>query len=141
MVHECEKCPNVKLSTEGDSLEIDLDPGARSGHSIRFFEEGEPFADGTPGDLIFKIVQDPHPRFRRDAAHEDNLGVTVPLSLTESLVGFRKHIIHLDGRKVEVSRRGVTVPGDVMVIPGEGMPRAEGAGKGDLRVTFTVTFP
>lgn len=51
-------------------------------------------------------------------------------------------IEHLDGHKVPLQSQGVTVPGQVRTIKGEGMPRfQDGHLAGDLHVVFTVTFP
>jgi len=49
---------------------------------------------------------------------------------------------HLDGHRVRVAAAGVTVPGHLMVLPGEGMPLFEHPDRrGDLYVTVTVAFP
>ena len=49
---------------------------------------------------------------------------------------------HLDGRKVRVAAAGVTVPGHVVSLAGEGMPLFEHPDRhGDLYVTVTVAFP
>ena len=49
---------------------------------------------------------------------------------------------HLDGHKVRVAAAGVTVPGHVVRLPGEGMPLFEHPDRhGDLFVTVTVAFP
>ena len=51
-------------------------------------------------------------------------------------------IEHLDGHKVGLRSDGVTVPGEVRTIQGEGMPHFENGHQfGDLHVTFTVAFP
>lgn len=96
----------------------------------------------------------------------DDLALEVSIPLVDALVGFSTKIGHLDGHKVPISTKGVTRPGDVLTLAGEGMPRAparesgdgdddeeqqhrKGNGKpankkgarGDLHVTFTVDFP
>ena len=49
---------------------------------------------------------------------------------------------HLDGRKVRVAAAGVTVPGHIVRLAGEGMPLFEHPDRhGDLYVTVTVAFP
>ena len=99
----------------------------------------------------------------------DDLALDVSIPLVDALVGFSTSLKHLDGHKVPLSAKGVTRPGDVVTLPGEGMPRAparedddegdeeeeeNGSGRsnkkkqpakkgarGDLHVTFTVDFP
>ena len=68
----------------------------------------------------------------------------------------RMQVEHVDGHTVELKSEGVTRPGQVRVIKGEGMPVYEsvrntlhrGSGafntqrhKGDLYVTYSVAFP
>ena len=51
-------------------------------------------------------------------------------------------IEHLDGHKVTVANAGVTKPGDVLRVVGEGMPLpADPHKRGDLHVLVTVGFP
>lgn len=97
----------------------------------------------------------------------DDLALEVSIPLVDALVGFSTKIGHLDGHKVPISTKGVTRPGDVLTLAGEGMPRAparesgdeeeeeeqqrkggkgkqankKGGTRGDLHVTFTVDFP
>ena len=135
----CEECPNVKLERETDVVSVSVEPGMVDGQEISFFEEGEPLVDGEPGDLIFKVRTAPHPRFRRDGA---DLHLEESVSLVDALVGFSREVEHLDGKKVGLGTTGVTWPGQVVKIPGAGMPMFEkGAARGDLYVRYTVAFP
>lgn len=40
----------------------------------------------------------------------------------QALVGFATEIVHVDGHKVSLANPGVTIPGQVITIPKEGMP-------------------
>lgn len=51
----CEKCPNVKLAQESETLTVHIEPGMMAGHVIEFFEEGEPMIDGETGDLKLMV--------------------------------------------------------------------------------------
>lgn len=42
----CEDCPNVKYVREAEALTVHVEPGMPDGHTITFFEEGEPIVDG-----------------------------------------------------------------------------------------------
>ncbi len=71
-----------------------------------------------------------------------DLHVEETISLADALVGFQRELEHLDGRRVPLARAGVTRPGEVVRVAGEGMPVFEGAGRrGDLHVRYTVAFP
>lgn len=48
----------------------------------------------------------------------------------------------MDGHKVTLAATGVTIPGQVQKLKGEGMPLFDHPHKkGDLYVTYTVKFP
>jgi DnaJ family protein B protein 11 len=135
----CEDCPNVKLERQEESMVVSVEPGMADRQEISFFEEGEPLVDGEPGDLVFTLRTLPHPRFARSG---DDLHVAERVSLVEALTGFRRELAHLDGRAVPLEAAGVTRPGQVVKVPGEGMPVFDKAGRrGDLYVTYSVAFP
>ena len=150
---ECDECPGVAFEPEKKELVVTIAPGAHAGEEVRFFEEGEPEIDGEPGDLVVVLDPAPHAVFSRTG---DDLAMNVTISLADALVGFERSVPHLDGHAIKLASEGVTRPGAVVTVPGEGMPKAgkvkaAAAGKappspsrtthGDLHVTYTVSFP
>ena len=136
---ECEECPNVKLARESGFLRAEIDPGVPDGHELLFFEEGEPLVDGEPGDLRMRIKTSRDDTFRRDG---NDLHMTWRITLVDALVGFDQTFTHFDGRAVALRREGVTTPGLVARVRGEGMPVHNAHKKhGDLIVTYQVDFP
>lgn len=134
----CEECPNLKLVRKTDTVTVSVEPGMQDGQEIQVFEEGEPIVDGEPGDLIFVVRILPHSYFSRQG---DDLHVVATISLLEALVGFKKKIEHVDGHMVETVSTDVTRHGQVVKIAGEGMPRYEKEGRGDLHIKYNVAFP
>jgi len=64
------------------------------------------------------------------------------INLVEALLGFKRSLTHLDGRRLEFSFDGVTKPLGVMRIEGEGMPyRGDPTQLGNLFIRFTVPMP
>ena len=59
----------------------------------------------------------------------------------QALLGFKHTVKGLDGHDIVLSRTGVTQPGFVDVIHGEGMPIYHLSGHGDLFVEYQVVFP
>jgi DnaJ-related protein SCJ1 len=136
----CGHCGGKKVSVGEEPITVVVEQGMKDGDEIKFESEADEQPDMTPGDLIFKIVTDPHKRFTRMG---DDLHTKLNVTLLEALVGFSKSIKHLDGHRVTVERSDITVPGFVAKVEGEGMPRQNFASseKGDLYVEFWVTFP
>lgn len=60
----------------------------------------------------------------------------------KALLGFSRNLTHLDGHVVPLERKGVTQPGFVQTIKGEGMPLFERpTSHGDLFVEYNVVLP
>jgi DnaJ family protein B protein 11 len=129
----------VKLEREREAINVAVEPGMAEGHEIVFFEEGEPKVDGEPGDLKFRVRTVPHDTFSRSG---NDLMMNATISLLDALVGFSREVKHLDGHKVVLASAGVTRPGDVQRVAGEGMPQYQHPERrGDLFVTYAVDFP
>lgn len=81
----------------------------------------------------------PHAIFTR---RQDDLEVTLEISLLEALVGFTRELHHLDGRMVQLQRDQVVQPNAVWRIAGEGMPKRQTPSqRGDLLVQFLIRYP
>ena len=86
-----------------------------------------------------KLKSIPHNTFKRN---RDTLSMKLAIPLRAALLGFETAFKHLDGHSVSVKRSGVTKPGQVLRIKGEGMPKHGTPSEfGDLLITFTVDFP
>ena len=69
---------------------------------------------------------------------------TLPLfwGVDQALLGFTHNFTHLDGHVVSLVRKGVTQPGFVQTIKGEGMPLFERpTSHGDLFIEYNVVLP
>jgi DnaJ-class molecular chaperone len=115
---------------------LDIPTGIVAGSSIRLPGVVDHVAAATPGDVIFIVRQRGHETFTRKG---HDLAMEVTLSLSEALCGFQRQIVHLDGRKVNItgpmrasvyndsaSAPEVIQTGDVHVLKGEGMPKPGG---------------
>ena len=106
---------------------------------ITFKYESEQKPGQIPGDVVMKLKSIPHNTFKRN---RDTLSMKLAIPLRAALLGFETAFKHLDGHSVHVKRSGVTKPGQVLRIKGEGMPKHGTPSEfGDLLITFTVDFP
>jgi len=120
-------------------LEIDVRPGWKDGTKITFEGKGDEVRGGPPGDLVFVVREQPHPRFTRRG---NDLHTKVQIPLVTALTGGTVPVVGIDGRRVELALGTVVTPGSMRTLPGEGMPISKQPGKrGDLVVTFDVQFP
>jgi len=136
----CKACPRGMTEEEEIELTVDITAGMKDGDTKVFEQIADEAVGHIPGDLIFKIMQIPHPNFMRK---QNDLHMAITISLLDSLVGFAKSFEHLDGRMVEIKKTSVTYCSEVFVLKNEGMP-IKGAVKGkrgDLHVTLQIDFP
>lgn len=92
---------------------------------------------------MFHIQEIDHPVFRRAGA---DLTAALEITLAEALAGFSRVVLrHLDGRGIEIThpkKQGeILKPGQVLKIPGEGMPHKKSDARGDLYLVVEVKFP
>ncbi|KAG9302746.1 hypothetical protein G9A89_009523 [Geosiphon pyriformis] len=119
-------------------VEIQVRPGMKAGSKIRFANAGDELPNGTSQDIVFVLEEKPHPVFKRE---NDDLNITLNLTLAEALTGFKKVIQTLDGRNLAISSKTVVQPGQEQRFPNEGMPTKDPHKKGDLVVKYKIQFP
>lgn len=135
----CHVCHGQKLVRKQHTLSVDIERGMQDGEQITFEHEGNQHPDLDPGHVIVVLQQRKHNLFTRDG---NNLRMGFTISLKDALLGWKSSIKHLDGHVVEFGKEGITKPGEVIKIEGEGMPVHNfPSQKGDLFVTITVAMP
>ncbi|KAJ7126808.1 hypothetical protein C8R44DRAFT_667575 [Mycena epipterygia] len=131
-------------TSEDKVIEIQVQPGWKSGTKVRFPHAGNEQPNGEAQDLVFVVEEKPHEVFERDG---NDLVCNVQIPLLDALTGTggKKVVEALDGRKLQISvPPGVVKPGQQMTVAGEGMPiRKDGSvkKKGNLIVKWDVVFP
>lgn len=114
---------------------------------LRYPKEGHiRFAKGQ-GDLIVKLGQTPHPKFKRQG---DDLIYSHKISLVDSLKSMPIHFTTIDNEMIEVSLDEVISPQSEKVLAGKGMPvlNDDPLGpikrnfqRGKLVIRFDIEFP
>jgi DnaJ family protein A protein 2 len=137
----CDVCKGKKVVKDKKILEVHVEKGMREGQKITFAGESDQSPGVEPGDIIFVLKQKEHPHFKR---HGADLYVDHKITLMDALGGTSFTINHLDDRVlvVKTEEGDVIKPGDIRVIPKEGMPiHKRPYEKGNLYVKFDVVFP
>ena len=118
-------------------LEVRIPPGVDTGSRVRVAGTGASGRGGEPADLFLVITVLPHDRFRRQGA---DLYVDVPVPLTTALLGGEVAVPTLKGR-LALRVPPETQNGTSIRMAGQGMPRSQGGGKGDLYAEVKVLLP
>jgi DnaJ-class molecular chaperone len=128
-------------------VEVHIPVGSFSGQAIVLSGEMDWDPEQTPADIVFILVQRPHSVFTRKGY---DLALELSITLEEAIGGVRRTITHLDGRNIVIESAhcgaNSNVPlvlqsGAIQVLKGEGMPKRNGKGHGDLYIQYKVEMP
>src|SRR2546430_5702166 len=117
---------------------VTIPPGVRDGSRVRLAGKGEPGPrGGPPGDLYVITRVSDSPVFRRKG---QNVEVEVPITIPEAIRGATVEVPTLAGTKKLRVPAG-TKHGTVQRLRGEGPPRLNGTGRGDIHYRFVIDVP
>jgi molecular chaperone DnaJ len=120
------------------TIEIQVPRGVDTGMRIPIRGEGEAGQPGAPrGDLYCRINVRAHAVFGRDG---NNLVCQVPITISQAALGGPIDVPTLDG-VVQHNLKGGVQTGEVLRLPGKGMPDVRGRGQGDLLFQVIVETP
>ncbi len=140
----CDACQGKGRMMAEVVVKIKIIPGIAAGQIIQVKEKGEAGERGTgAGDLFVRITVKPHKEFVRQG---DDLIIrkNIPLSELLRLLSDESHkleIPHLSGNVLKISLPPDFTLGEPLKIHGEGMPRFNRSGRGDLIVIVSVKTP
>nr|GAT60787.1 chaperone protein DnaJ [Mycena chlorophos] len=139
VVKKCPHCKGEKVVDYTGHYTLDILPGMPEGHEVVFEGESDESPDWEPGDVVLRV------RSRKNKGgwrrKESSLYWRETIGVDEALLGFDRNLTHLDGHVVRLQRSGVTQPGFVQTLEGEGMPHFEKSTFGDLFVEYNVVLP
>jgi DnaJ family protein A protein 2 len=142
----CGGCGGRRVVERGATLDVEIEAGMQEGDRLVFPGQCSESPDfETPGDvvLVIRAASTDSDAWIRQGA---DLVVRIELTLAESLLGWGRTLEgHPSGAAVPlVWRGGVVRDGEVLRVPGWGMPRrsadrgGDRAAKGDLRIVCRV---
>jgi molecular chaperone DnaJ len=134
----CGECRGRGRLAATRTLDVEVPAGIADGQRIRMSGHGHAGEAGAPaGDLYVLIRVRPDERFIREG---DDLVTVLDLAAPLAALGATVEAPTLEGTaSVEVAPGAQ--PGDILVVPGEGMPALRRRRRGDLRVVLNVIVP
>jgi molecular chaperone DnaJ len=135
----CETCGGSGLRAQRKRYRVKIPAGVRDGTRIRVAGKGEdgPLG-GPPGDLYVVTRVAPSPVFTQRS--DGDLDVTVPITIAEAVGGATVEVPTLNGTK-RIRIPAGTKHGTIQRLRGEGPPRANGRGRGDIRYRLEIEIP
>jgi curved DNA-binding protein len=128
----------LQVGEGGRRVEVKIPHGLREGARVRIAGEGRAGPRGSRrGDLYLRVRVLPDPRFERKG---DDLHSTFVVPLSTAVLGGETEVATLEGRV------GIKIPpgtpiGRTFRLRGQGLPRLEGGGRGDLLASLNVETP
>lgn len=133
---KCGVCRGSGIIRKQEEITVRVPSGIENGEMIRLSGVGEALTHGVSGDLYVKINVTPDPVFSREG---HNLVMSLPIKLSEALLGAERDIKTLDGSISVKIPEGVSV-GEILRIKGKGIPLAPGK-RGDLLIKLNIKLP
>lgn len=135
----CDACRGSGIRFVPHSLKVQIPSGIEDGMVIRLAGQGEAnITGGPPGDLLIRIHLQPHPSLER---HGDDLYTRIAIGFPAASLGTKVSVPGLGGETIRVTIPAGIQSGTTLRLPGKGMPRVGGKGKGDLFVVVEVRTP
>jgi molecular chaperone DnaJ len=134
----CEACGGEGLVERERTITVKIPGGVDTGARLRLTGEGEHGRrGGPPGDLYVVVQVRPHAKFRRDGA---TVLSETAISYPQAVLGTHLEVDTIHG-KADLDVPAGTSHGRDFRLRGQGVPRLDGAGKGDHVVTVRVEVP
>jgi molecular chaperone DnaJ len=134
----CGACGGSGRLPVKETLTVRIPPGVDTGFRMRVPRKGGGGKHGgPPGDLYLIIAVLPHGFFRREG---NDIACTVPISVTEAVLGTKIEVPTIDGKSVLRIPPG-TQSGQKFRLRGKGAPSLRGEVHGNQIVEVRVVVP
>jgi molecular chaperone DnaJ len=136
---KCTECRGRGRKSVKRKVAITVPPGVETGTQLRLNGEGEAgYFGGPQGDLYVQVSVRDDRYFERDG---QNLHVKASVSYLQALLGSELEVDTLEDEVATIEVPPGTQSGDVLAIPGQGLPSLRSQRRGDLLVHVKVEFP
>ena len=134
----CPTCQGSGRTRQVKKYRVNIPAGVRDGSRVRLSGKGEAGPRGGPaGDLYVVTRVGESPIFTRKG---DNLEVEVPITIPEAIRGATIEVPTLSGTK-RIRVPPGTQHGTVQRLRGEGPPKLNGRGRGDIHYRLSIDVP
>jgi molecular chaperone DnaJ len=135
----CHSCNGTGRERRTRRYTVKIPAGVKDGTRIRLKGKGEVGAAGGPaGDLYVVTHVEPSKRFGRRG---NDLVIDIPVTYTEAALGASVEVPTPYGGRVSLKVPAGTQDGRQLRIRGQGAPKLDGSGKGDLIARLRVSIP
>ena len=141
---KCHECKGHGVRRREVEIGVTVPPGIDNGEMIRLTGQGEAMKAGVAGDLYVKLHVKAHAVYHREGT---NLVMTLPVKLTDALLGSTISIETLEGKTLEVKVPAMKRAEELLRVRGKGVPVDHAGGlsraesRGVLIIRLEVALP
>ncbi len=132
---KCASCHGMGVTRREEEIAVSIPIGISSGEMIRLAGAGEAAPGGVTGDLYVKVHVTEDTTFTKEGP---DIYMSLPIKLTEALLGADRNIQTLDGSLTVKIPTGIA-HGELLRVKGRGVPFKNH--RGDLLIRVSITFP
>lgn len=134
----CPTCKGRKTLKTDKNITLKVPSGIETGDEMRMSGKGNAGSNGGPnGDVYIEFTVKEHPLYQRDGK---DIYLTVPLTITEAVLGVRKEIPTIKGNMYYTFDSG-TQNGTKFKIKGAGVDDTKSGKTGDMYLIAKVIIP
>ena len=135
---KCTHCHGTGTEQKNKAITITVPAGIDTENRLRLSGKGEAGINGgKPGDLYVEFTVRDHEFYERD---NDDVYITLPLTITEAILGCKKEVPTLYGN-VTLTIPQATSSGDKLRLKGKGIENVSSKKKGDMYVIADIIIP
>ena len=135
---KCTHCHGTGTEQKNKTITITVPAGIDTENRLRLSGKGEAGINGgKPGDLYVEFTVRDHEFYDRD---NDDVYITLPLTITEAILGCKKEVPTLYGN-VTLTIPQATSSGDKLRLKGKGIENVSSKKKGDKYVIADIIIP
>ena len=137
IIKKCDSCNGNGYLRELRYIKFDLD-GSSYDKVFKIYEdEGHEDNNGIKSDLVVVMKEKVDERFKRRGF---DLHIKEKIHLHDSLVGLKKTIDFIDGRKLFINENTIIKDNDIRRIKNYGLKKSDGT-YGDLIIEYNIIYP
>lgn len=140
VINPCKTCGGSGLEDEVVEKSLNIPKGVFGGMTFSMTGLGNEIQgkNSIPGDLNITINELQHPTFLRDG---NNLIMKINVSVIDAILGTKKRITVLNGKKIDVTIPSCSEDGKQLIIKGYGLPQYGTNIPGDLICCVHIVMP
>jgi len=137
VLKKCKQCNGKCFIKELMNIEFNIDGSCYDKIHEVYEDIGDEDEDGNKSDLVLVVKEVIDERFKRRGF---DLHIKEKIHLYDSLVGLKKTIEFIDGRKLYINENIIITDNDVRRIENYGLKKNDGT-YGDLIIEYNIIYP